>query len=405
MNPVRVVVVDDSATMRALIVATLRRDPGIRVVTEAADPFEARAAIKAHDPQVITLDVEMPGMNGLDFLERIMRLRPTPVVMASTITHAGAEAAVQAPVIGAVDCVGKPDGTGRGFEDLAARVRAAAVARVGVSGADAAAPTPSPFVGDRRLIAIGTSTGGVKALHVVLGGLPTDGPPMVVTQHMPANFLRAFAQRLGRHCALTVMTAEDGMPIRPGHAYVAPGEHHLEVAGAREWRCRLVARQRASAERGRHASRHGGCRGCAGDRGGPHGHGARRSGGPPRHEAGGCAHPVPRRGDERDSRHATGGVGTGRVGTHASAGQHRARHPGAVPHARVGARLMADVPVLLSLERVLRLISAEIDSLTGFATAAGGALALALDAAHPVPPRFLHDAQGLDELEQRIAGL
>ena len=117
MTPIRVVVVDDSATMRALIVAALRRDPDLLVVAEAANPFEARAAMKAHDPHVVTLDVEMPGMNGLDFLGRIMRLRPTPVVMVSSLTRAGAAATVQALATGAVDCVAKPDGSGRGFGD------------------------------------------------------------------------------------------------------------------------------------------------------------------------------------------------------------------------------------------------------------------------------------------------
>ncbi|WP_376095649.1 chemotaxis response regulator protein-glutamate methylesterase [Roseomonas sp. CCTCC AB2023176] len=239
MTAIRVVVVDDSATMRALIAATLRRDPDLQVVAEAADPFEARAAIKAHDPHVVTLDVEMPGMNGLDFLERIMRLRPMPVVMVSSLTQAGAEATVQALAIGAVDCVAKPDSSGRGFADLPARVRAAAGARVGQRWAPPA-PVPGPFGSERRLIAIGASTGGVEALHVVLGALPADAPPVIVTQHMPANFLSAFAARLNRHCAMTVLSAEDGLPIRPGQVYVAGGGYHLEVTGSRDWRCRTV---------------------------------------------------------------------------------------------------------------------------------------------------------------------
>ena len=248
MRPVRIVVVDDSATMRALIRATLERDPGLRVVAEAADPFEAREAIRTHDPDVVTLDVEMPRMNGLDFLERLMRLRPTPVIMVSTLTHAGADATVQALALGAVDCVAKPGHGGGGFEDLPARVRVAAGAR---PRPPAAAPTPvlSSRRLDPHLIAIGASTGGVEALHVVLGSLPADTPPVVVTQHMPPNFLRAFAERLDRHCAATVRPAEDGAPLRPGTIHVAAGGRHLEVSDAGGWRCRLVDEPPANGHR------------------------------------------------------------------------------------------------------------------------------------------------------------
>jgi two-component system chemotaxis response regulator CheB len=241
---VRVLVVDDSPTMRGLITAALRRDPEIDVVGTAADPLEAREAIKRLNPDVITLDVEMPNMNGLEFLEKIMRLRPMPVVMVSTLTQAGADVTVAALEIGAVDAVGKPmDGTSAvtAFAELAAKVKAAARSRVRPRGdAPAAPPAAADYRPDPSLIlAIGASTGGVEALLTILSGFPADCPATVVTQHMPATFTKSFAARLDKVCAPTVSEAEDGAPLKPGHVYIAPGgEAHLEVSGAAP-RCRL----------------------------------------------------------------------------------------------------------------------------------------------------------------------
>jgi two-component system chemotaxis response regulator CheB len=239
-HPVRVVVVDDSATMRGLIGACLRRDPEIEVVGAAGDPYEARQVIKDLNPDVITLDIEMPNMNGLDFLEKIMRLRPMPVVMVSTLTQAGAEATVRALELGAVDCVAKPSHVAEGLSDLAIRVKTAA-------GASVRPLTEAPKVAVRQgfspsgdLIAIGSSTGGVEALLTVLASFPANCPPTVITQHMPATFTRSFAARLDRATAAHVQEAYDGAPLEVGKVYLAPGgEQHLEVVRAGGLRCHL----------------------------------------------------------------------------------------------------------------------------------------------------------------------
>ncbi|NBB15051.1 chemotaxis-specific protein-glutamate methyltransferase CheB [Caulobacter sp. SLTY] len=253
MSRVRVLVVDDSATMRGLISASLRRDPEIEVVGSAGDPLEARAAIKALDPDVITLDVEMPNMNGIDFLERLMRLRPMPVVMVSTLTQRGAEITLEALEIGAVDCVGKPVGAhaGDGFDRLAEKVKAAARARVRTTGDRQPTATRRDFRGgEGMLVALGASTGGVEALITVLSAFPANCPPTVITQHMPANFTTSFAARLDRICAPKVQEAHDGAPLSEGMVYLAPGgERHLKVAGHRHLTCQLVAEDPVSGHR------------------------------------------------------------------------------------------------------------------------------------------------------------
>ncbi len=245
MTPVKVLVVDDSLTMRNLISAALRQDPEIDVVGTAADPIEARAAIKALNPDVLTLDVEMPNMNGLEFLEKIMRLRPMPVVMVSTLTAAGTDVTLAALEIGAVDAVAKPaTATPEAFHDLIVKVKAAARSRVRARGdAPASAAAPRDYRADpRHVLAIGSSTGGVEALLTVLGGFPADCPATVVTQHMPATFTASFAARLDRVCAPKVSEAVDGATLAPGHVYIAPGgAAHLEVAPGMTPRCRLVA--------------------------------------------------------------------------------------------------------------------------------------------------------------------
>jgi two-component system chemotaxis response regulator CheB len=245
MTPVKVLVVDDSLTMRNLISAALRQDPEIEVVGTAADPIEARAAIKALNPDVLTLDVEMPNMNGLEFLEKIMRLRPMPVVMVSTLTAAGTDVTLAALEIGAVDAVAKPaTATPEAFHDLIGKVKAAARSRVRARGdAPASAAAPQGYRADpRHVLAIGSSTGGVEALLTVLGGFPADCPATVITQHMPATFTGSFAARLDRVCAPRVSEAVDGAPLTPGQVYIAPGgAAHLEVATGMTPRCRLVA--------------------------------------------------------------------------------------------------------------------------------------------------------------------
>ena len=238
----RVLVVDDSSTMRRLIGAALSADPDLEVVGEAGDPLQAREAIKALNPDVITLDVEMPNMNGLEFLDRLMRLRPMPVVMVSTLTSRGAEVTLAALELGAVDCVEKPGGAdSNGFRRLAEKVKSAARARVRqrVIRTEAPAPTDAFSPAD-RIVAVGSSTGGVEALLNLVERLPANCAPMVIAQHMPGSFTRSFAERLNRACAAQVSEAKDGDPLVPGRIYVAPGgDYHLEVEGSAHLRCRV----------------------------------------------------------------------------------------------------------------------------------------------------------------------
>ncbi|MDH6235249.1 two-component system chemotaxis response regulator CheB [Mesorhizobium soli] len=248
MKSIRVLVVDDSATMRSLLSVALRRDPAIEVVGHAADALEARDKIKALNPDVLTLDVEMPNMNGLDFLDKIMRLRPMPVIMVSSLTSRHAAATLTALEIGAFDCISKASFSDEhAFEALIATVKAAARARIrprGDAPASAApAPAPSGYAPNGRVVAIGSSTGGVEALLSIVGQFPANCPPTVITQHMPPLFTKSFAERLNRLCRPTVSEAVDGAPLLPGHVYLAPGgASHLEVAGgAGALRCRLRA--------------------------------------------------------------------------------------------------------------------------------------------------------------------
>ena len=254
MRKSRVLVVDDSASMRQLISAVLNVEPDLEVVGHAADPLEARQAIKDLSPDVVTLDVEMPNMSGIDFLERLMRLRPTPVIMVSSLTPRGGDITTRALEIGAIDCVTKPSlGDLRPFGDLADKVRMAAGVRMqpGGPGAGRAAPASAgpaaAYAPNGRIVAIGSSTGGVEALTAVLTALPADCAPVVVTQHMPPLFTRSFSERLDKLCAATVAEASDGAPLVPGRIYIAPGgSQHLEVTGrstlrgsANPARCRL----------------------------------------------------------------------------------------------------------------------------------------------------------------------
>ncbi|MCD6663469.1 MAG: chemotaxis response regulator protein-glutamate methylesterase [Comamonas sp.] len=247
----RVIVVDDSALVRSLLAEIINRQPDMECIGAANDPLQAREMIRSLNPDVITLDVEMPRMDGIDFLGRLMRLRPTPVVMISTLTERGAEVTMRALELGAVDFVAKPRiGLATGINQLATqitdKIRIAAQARVhrvvapvadGSAAAGAAVPARTGLLGrisTEKIIAIGASTGGTEAIREVLTRLPADCPAIVITQHMPAGFTTSFAARLNGLCQITVKEAQDGERILPGHAYIAPGgmQFHLSRSGA-----------------------------------------------------------------------------------------------------------------------------------------------------------------------------
>lgn len=240
----RVVVVDDSALMLKMISTGLEADGDIEVVGQAKSPQEARELIKRYNPDVVTLDVEMPGMNGLEFLEKIMSLRPMPVIMVSTLTTAGTDVTLNALHIGAVDAVPKPagrDGLAKFGVELRQKVRMARSARVQRWQPKAAPAKAAPTnIAPQRtlsvsnasgieLIAIGASTGGVSAIFDVVQGLASNCPPIVITQHMPARFTPRFAQRLGADFPFDVKEAEEGEIIHSGQIRVAPGDRHLSV--------------------------------------------------------------------------------------------------------------------------------------------------------------------------------
>lgn len=244
-SPVRVLVVDDSASMRSLISHALERDGEIEVVGRASNALEAREAIKALNPDVMTLDVEMPHMDGLDFLDKVMRLRPFPVVMVSSLTASGAGVAIRAMEIGAVDCVGKPSIAQAGsFEDLAQKVKAAARARLErrtPGKPPSSTPAQATYESDGKLVAIGASTGGVEALVEVISRMPAQCPPTLIVVHMPSPFTKSFAKRLDGMTPANVAEAEDGAPIRVGQIYVARGGTHLEARGRDTLRCAVAA--------------------------------------------------------------------------------------------------------------------------------------------------------------------
>lgn len=244
---IRVLVVDDSALVRQVLGEILNEADDITVVGTAADPYIARHKIKTLEPDVLTLDVEMPRMDGLKFLGHLMRLHPMPVVMVSTLTRAGAEATMSALALGAFDFLPKPsvhtaEGLREYAQTLRAKVRAAAAsrpARIAVP----CVPLPASLLGTRaagRLIALGASTGGTEALRAVLASFPAQTPPVVLAQHIPPAFSAAFARRLHASSALRVLEASEGEALLAGHAYLAPGGTHLRVAReAGGWICRL----------------------------------------------------------------------------------------------------------------------------------------------------------------------
>jgi len=244
MAKTRVLIIDDSALIRSLLTEIVSRQPDMEVVGAAPDPIVAREMIRATNPDVLTLDIEMPRMDGLDFLEKLMRLRPTPVIMVSTLTEKGADVTLRALELGAIDFVAKPKlGIAAGMQELGSeicdKIRVAARARMHrVTGLPAAAAlagakqAPARFssTSTEKLIAIGASTGGTEAIREVLVQLPADSPAVLITQHMPPGFTRSFAARLDTLCRINVSEARDGERALPGHAYVAPGDRHLRLS-------------------------------------------------------------------------------------------------------------------------------------------------------------------------------
>ncbi len=237
MQKIRVLCVDDSSLMRQLMTEIINSHSDMEMVATAPDPLVARDLIKEFNPDVLTLDVEMPRMDGLDFLEKLMRLRPMPVVMVSSLTGKGSEITLRALELGAVDFVTKPSlGIREGMlaysQMIGDKVRAASRAKLHTRR-----PTTSPvmlkagpLLSSEKLIAIGASTGGTEAIRHVLQPLPATSPALLITQHMPPGFTRSFAERLNKLCQITVKEAEDGERVLPGHAYIAPGAMHMELA-------------------------------------------------------------------------------------------------------------------------------------------------------------------------------
>lgn len=242
-HKIKVLVIDDSALIRSVMKEIINRENDMECVGAAPDPLVAREMIKALNPDVLTLDVEMPKMDGLDFLERLMRLRPMPVLMVSTLTERGSDITFRALELGAVDFVSKPKlDIARGMEEYAIeitdKIRATAQARVRKAvaepvvqekfSADAILPSVAGrFSSTEKLIIIGASTGGTEAIKEILMKLPADAPGVLVAQHMPEQFTKSFADRLDTLCKISVKEAENNERILPGYAYIAPGHSHL----------------------------------------------------------------------------------------------------------------------------------------------------------------------------------
>lgn len=249
MAKTKVVVVDDSALVRSILTEIINRQTDMECIGAASDPLVAREMIRNLNPDVITLDVEMPRMDGLDFLSRLMRLRPMPVVMVSTLTERGAEVTMKALELGAIDFVAKPkigvaDGIRQLADDITDKIRIASKAHIrrapapapaAAPGAPAVAPAKPVTIASlgrlstEKIIFIGASTGGTEATKDVLINLPADCPAVVITQHMPPGFTKSYAARLDGLCKIRVKEAQDGERILPGHGYIAPGGFHLSV--------------------------------------------------------------------------------------------------------------------------------------------------------------------------------
>lgn len=235
----KVLIVDDSALMRQLLSQIINSDPELEVIGTAGDPYVARDKIKELKPDVLTLDIEMPRMDGLTFLEKIMRGHSMPVVMISSLTSKGADTTLRALSLGAIDYVSKPkvdvsNGTVEQAEEIIAKVKAAVRAKVRQPLASKAPAALLPgktyhFSATHKIVAIGASTGGTEALKELLSPLPADFPGIVIVQHMPETFTRQFAERLDSLCKIRVKEAQEGNRILPGHALLAPGGHHMAV--------------------------------------------------------------------------------------------------------------------------------------------------------------------------------
>ncbi|MGH8855512.1 MAG: protein-glutamate methylesterase/protein-glutamine glutaminase [Telluria sp.] len=235
---IKVLIVDDSALIRSVMSEIVNSQPDMEVVATAPDPLVARELIKRHNPDVLTLDVEMPKMDGLDFLEKLMRLRPMPVLMVSSLTERGSEITMRALELGAVDFVTKPKisiqtGMREYTELIADKIRAASKARVKSRSVQPGAAMPqlsalrSPLISSEKLIIIGASTGGTEAIREFLMQMPSDCPGILIAQHMPEGFTSSFAKRLDSLCKINVVESSGNERVLPGHAYIAPGHSHL----------------------------------------------------------------------------------------------------------------------------------------------------------------------------------
>ena len=240
MTKIKVVIVDDSALIRSVMTEIVNSQPDMEVVGVAPDPLVARDLIKRTNPDVLTLDVEMPKMDGLDFLEKLMRLRPMPVLMVSSLTERGSEITMRALELGAVDFVTKPkisiqSGMREYTELIADKIRGASRARIKprtlqAPTAGASSPLPqlrNPLTSSEKLIIIGASTGGTEAIREFLMQMPSDCPGILIAQHMPEGFTTSFARRLDSLCKISVVESAGNERVLPGHAYIAPGHSHL----------------------------------------------------------------------------------------------------------------------------------------------------------------------------------
>ncbi len=239
MQPIRVFIIDDSALIRAVLTQIINTQTDMRVVGTAGDPLQAREKMRDIEIDVVTLDVEMPGMDGIEFLEKLMRLRPIPVLMVSSLTERGADVTMRALELGAIDFVTKPrsainEGMREAAAEISGKIRIAAKAKVRKRDAGTAPAGPvlqwNKQIGTEKLIAIGASTGGTEAVKDVLVQLPPNSPAVVITQHMPPGFTESFAKRLDGLCKIRVQEARHGERVMPGRAYIAPGGSHLTVA-------------------------------------------------------------------------------------------------------------------------------------------------------------------------------
>lgn len=232
---IKVLVVDDSALIRSLLSEIINTEPSFQLVGAAGDAFVARDLVNLHRPDVITLDVEMPKVDGLTFLEKLMKARPTAVVMVSSLTEKGADITLRALELGAVDYLAKPKlDIARGIEgyraEIVSKIKSAAMAKITCTGlCKPKKTTRLQFKTTEKIIAIGASTGGTEAIKAVLTEMPIDSPGIVITQHMPAGFTSSFAKRLNSLCRITVIEAQGGERIIPGYAYLAPGDKHMTV--------------------------------------------------------------------------------------------------------------------------------------------------------------------------------